>query len=292
MTNELMVQDDSLTKVLAIWQEPEQLTKVRQMFAPKLSNDEFEIYVQMGIACALNPFLREIWAIKYDDKSPAQIFIGRDGYRKIISRNANYDGHIVDAVFSNDTFEVDLVKKYVRHIPNFKDRGKLIGAYCIVYMKNSSIPHYVFAEVNEYNTGKSSWSQKPATMIKKVAEAQAIRMADQTCSSTYSPEEVPDNMVGDYSPKAAQLNKDLNVYEGEKVNVETGEVISAQMPDAGVASPFNYDEIKKMMENAKQLNELHEAASLISGIPISKEQRSELSTIYRKRIEEVKKLEG
>lgn len=33
--------------------------------------------------------------------------------------------------------------------------------------------------MSEYNTGRSVWAQKPSTMIKKVAEAQVLRMTFQ-----------------------------------------------------------------------------------------------------------------
>lgn len=299
MSNDLAVQDEPL--LITMWSEPESLKKIRQMFAPKLTADEFEMYVQMGKSVQLNPFMREIWCIKFDGNAPAQIFVGRDGYRKIISRNPNYEGHIVDAVYSNDEFNVDIVQGSVKHVPNFKDRGKLIGAFAMVYMKNSRIPHYVFAELSEYNTGRSVWKEKPATMIKKVAEAQAIRMADQTCSGTYSEEEMPNDRIADHSPKAEQLNKELHVYEGEQVDQVTGEIMQPESPkreEVKISIPnenapvFTYDDIKLKMETAKSSDELHEAAAVISSMDISKEQHAELSKIYRDRVKEVKKLEG
>ncbi len=311
MTNELMINQN---KVLSMWKDEAQLKTIKDMYAKLATQEEFEIFVQLGINTGLNPFLREIWMIKYDKGAAAQIFVGRDGYRKIISNNANYDGHIVDAVFSNDEFNVDLIQGHVKHIPNFKDRGKLIGAYCIVYMKNSRIPHYVFVEVTEYNTGRSVWKDKPATMIKKVAEAQAIRMADQTCSSTYSEEEMPDDRIGDHSSKAKKLNKALNIYDGETVNHETGEVtthasnhvntdsqdmvpandtdhLNSITDHASNAPQFTFDDIKNTMENCSTIQALNDIASIISSMKISKEQHSDLTKIYRDRLKEIKKTE-
>src|SRR5690349_6155899 len=118
MTNELALNEN---KIMMMWNDEAQLKTIKDMFAKKTTHDEFQIFVQLGIATGLNPFLREIWAVKYGDNA-AQIFVGRDGYRKIISRNPNYDGHIVDAVYSNDEFNVDLVAGYVKHIPNFKNK--------------------------------------------------------------------------------------------------------------------------------------------------------------------------
>lgn len=306
--NEFAVNEN---KVITMWKDEKQLKTIKDMYAKNATQEEFEIFVQLGINTGLNPFLREIWLIKYDKTASAQIFIGRDGYRKIISSNENYDGHIVDAVYSNDEFNVDLIAGYVKHIPNFKSRGTLIGAYCIVYMKNARIPQYVFTEVSEYNTGRSVWKEKPSTMIKKVAEAQAIRMADQTCSNTYSPEEMPDHMVGDHNPKSKQLNESLNIYEGETVDNETGEVtydasatneIATQKSPSNVpvdsvplnpsnAPTYTFEDIKAKMEASSNIETLNDVASLISSLPITKEQHSKLSGIYRERVKEIKKAE-
>lgn len=313
MTNELALNE---SKVLSMWKDEKQLSTIKDMFAKKASKEEFEIFVQMGLSTGLNPFLRELWIIKYDEKAAAQIFIARDGYRKIISKNPNYDGHITDAVYSNDEFNVDLIAGYVKHIPNFKSRGTLIGAYCIVYMKNSKIPHYVFVEASEYNTGRSVWKEKPSTMIKKVAECQAIRMADQTCSSTYSEEEMPDDKIGDHTSKSKRLNESLNITEGETFDHETGEVtasnatnstlqtsenhtdtsnhcdINSVSVDTSNAPTYTFDDIKNKMEASQSIDALNDVASLISSLPISKEQHSELAKIYRDRVKELKKSES
>ncbi len=309
MTNELTINEN---KILSMWKDEGQLKTIKDMFAKKANQDEFNIFVQLGISTGLNPFLREIWMVKYDEKAAAQIFIGRDGYRKLISNNPNYDGHIVDAVYSNDEFNVDLIAGYVKHIPNFKNRGNLIGAYCIVYMKGARIPHYVFCELNEYDTGKSVWAGKKATMIKKVAETQAIRMADQTCSGTYSEEEMPDSMTGDHSSKSKQLNESLNIYEGETVDNETGEVtydasatneIATQKSPSNVpvdsvplnpssAPTYTFEDIKTKMEASNNIETLNDVASLISSLPITKEEHSKLAGIYRERVKEIKKSEG
>jgi phage recombination protein Bet len=169
------------------------LSQIKEIYGKNLSSGEFETFVQIGKATGLNPFLREIWAVKYGN-NPAQIFIGRDGYRKSAQANKDYDYHHVDAVYNNDEFHFDLVKGEVKHHYNFKDRGKLMGSYCLVKRKNSTKPIFVFVEIGEYNKGQSVWKDKPATMIKKVAEAQSLRMAFQELfGGTYDESERWDN---------------------------------------------------------------------------------------------------
>lgn len=158
-----------------------------------LTKEEFITYVEIGRVTGLNPFLREIWAVKYANK-PASIFIGRDGYRKSAQRSRDYEYHSVDAVYSNDVFSV--VDGVVEHSYNLKDRGELLGAYCIVKRKKAGKPMFNYVELKEYYLGNKNedgsikktkfgdmkptiWDLKPATMIKKVAEAQGLRGAFQ-----------------------------------------------------------------------------------------------------------------
>ena len=167
----------------AIWQEQTKLAEVKKIYGKELTDSEFAILVQIGQATHLNPFLREIWAVKYGT-SPAQIFIGRDGYRKAAQSNPDYDYHLVDAVYQNDDFKTEDTE--VRHTYSGKDRGTLVGAYCVVKRKSSTKTMFNFVDIKEYSTGKSLWVGKPATMIKKVAEAQGLRMAfQQLFAGTY-----------------------------------------------------------------------------------------------------------
>lgn len=170
-----------------IWNDEKTLQEIRKTMPANLTDAEFGLLMRIGIRAGLNPFLREIWCLKYASNA-AQIFIGRDGYRKNAQKHKHYDSHYAEAVYSNDDFSVQDGKVF--HKFNMKDRGKLIGAYAIVRKTNTLNTFYVYIETNEYNTGRSVWKEKPATMSKKVAEAQALRMAFQEIfSGTYDESE-------------------------------------------------------------------------------------------------------
>ena len=249
MKNEITNPDNNSGSLM--WGNEEQLKEIRTLFAPNLTGSEFQYFVGLGKATGLNPFLREIWCVKYDDNNksgkpkPAQVFIGRDGYRKAAQAHADYDYHQADAVYENDKFEV--INGEVRHSYTLSKRGKLIGAYCIAKRHKSSRPQYVFAELEEYTTGQSLWAEakwnenkyggkyksggKPATMIKKVAESQCLRAAFQDLlGGTYGEEERMKDL-GDFDPansKSQKTNKSpvasINkILEGEVV--ETPEKI-------------------------------------------------------------------
>lgn len=148
---------------------------IRKTFAPNLTPMEFAMFVGMGKSLGANPFLNEIWAVKYNNRE-AQIFLGRDFYRRKAQEQSTYNGHQVDAVYENDEFK--MVNGKPEHTYNLKDRGKILGAYAVVYVEGRE-PFFNFVEFSEYNKGQSTWKDKPSTMIKKVAEAQALRGAFQ-----------------------------------------------------------------------------------------------------------------
>ncbi len=205
MSNELA----TIQNEMGHWEDESKLKEIKAIFAPKLSDNEFKFFVGMGKANDLNPFTREIWAIKYAENTPAQIFIGRDGYRKSAQRNPDYSHHVVESVYENDEFKFK--NGAIDHAYSASKRGKLIAAYCLVYKKSIDKPIYVYCELSEYSTGKSLWHSetgKQATMIKKVAEAQCLRMAFQEqYSGSYSEYEQPMIIDGQWKQIQTQSEK-------------------------------------------------------------------------------------
>lgn len=173
------------------WEDKNSLEEIRKLFAPNLTEMEFTFFCGMAKATQLNPFLREIWAVKYQQGQAAQVFVGRDGYRKAVQSHTEYDYHQSDAVYENDLFEI--MNGEIKHGYKLTNRGRLVGAYCIAKRHKSTKPVYVFVDLKEYSTGKSLWNEhtgKPATMIKKVAESQCLRACFQDLlGGTYTQDE-------------------------------------------------------------------------------------------------------
>lgn len=298
--------NNSLTTVsntMVMWEESSQLLEIRKLFAPKLTDIEFQIFVGLGKSTGLNPFLKEIWAVKYGkDKdgndTPAQIFIGRDGYRKAAQGHIEYDYHQADAVYENDKFEV--VNGEVRHSYTLANRGKLIGAYCVAKRHKSSKPQYVFADLDEYSTGQSLWADpvwkdnkyggkykqggKPATMIKKVAESQCLRAAFQDLlGGTYGEEEMQypegcpvtiDGDTGKTLTKSENLINKLKSAKEKTINdskiMEVGDVLIST--DNGHAMPNDLTPVDQLLE---------EMYALIAVKKFSKERLTNAMTYYK-----------
>lgn len=152
----------------------EQIELVKSMYARNATNDELKLLLYMSKKYNLDILTREIWLVKFGDQ-PAQIYAGRDGFLKIAH------GDKSDAF---NGFNSDLLPK---NLIDFITRDR--RAYCEVFRKDMSYPIRVVVNMKEYNTGKSTWKKMPITMIKKVAESQALRKAF-TISGVYSPEEM------------------------------------------------------------------------------------------------------
>jgi phage recombination protein Bet len=172
--NALEKRKDAILAFDMVWKNPE---KIKKLFAPDLTPDEFAFFMGLSKSVEANPFLHEIWAVKYDKTKPASTFLGRDYYRKIAQSQPDYDGHMSDAIYSNDKF---IVKNGApEHEYNMEDRGNLIGAYALVWIKGRTRPNFKRVKFSEYNKRQSTWTQIPETMICKVAEAQVLRMTWQ-----------------------------------------------------------------------------------------------------------------
>lgn len=231
-----------------VWQEQNALTEIKNIYGKDLTEGEFTTLCHIGQATGLNPFLREIWAVKYGN-NPASIFIGRDGYRKAAQRDPEYDYHILDAVYQNDDFKVE--NGEIKHTYSVKDRGDLIGAYCTVKRRSASKPTFTFIDFNEYyqgnkdedgkikkkydrfkkqyvDMGETLWDTKPATMVKKVAEAQGLRMAFQSMfAGTYAEderwEEIVELQESESAGEAPETVKLPDPKMEQKVLQKTGE---------------------------------------------------------------------
>ena len=147
------------------------LELIKNSYARNTTDQEFDLFMTLARRYALDPFMRQIWAVKYRPDEPARIFTGRDGFLEIAHRSGQFDG------MDSDVVEKD---------------GKVVGAWATVYRKDMQHPIKVTVRFDEYRKDTPIWQEKPATMIQKVAESQALRKAF-SASGIYVPEEFGDS---------------------------------------------------------------------------------------------------
>jgi phage recombination protein Bet len=240
-----------------MWTDEKSLAEIRGIICPSapLSDVEFGLVVQIGRAAQLNPFLKEIWVIKYGPKSAAQIFIGRDGYRKGAQRQSDYEYHQVNAVYSEDEFRIS--SDEIQHSHGFSNRGELLGAYCLVKRKSASKPTYVMVNIAEYNLKQGLWTSKPETMIKKVAEAQALRQSFQEAfAGTYSDAELPQESSNNVRQLSGTTQteklKNLLLEQRSRQSVHGDElrnlIVSTQLSEERLEKALDYYNVSSLDE--------------------------------------------
>jgi phage recombination protein Bet len=174
--NTAMVQitADKISKLTGF--TPEEVAIIKNTVAKKVTDTELAYFLNISKSVNLNPFNKEIWCYK-DNKDNLLVFSGRDGFLKKAQESQLWNGITSFEVCENDKFELDVPNNKISHVPNFKDRGKIIGAYAIVKPKGCELATIEWAEFKVYNKGKFTWSTHPADMIKKVAETHALKKA-------------------------------------------------------------------------------------------------------------------
>lgn len=136
---------------------PEQMQLITNTVARNASPAELQLFLYRCRNMGLDPLKPgQVHFIKYG-ANPGSIVVGIEGVRLISERTGKKAG----------------VNRGV-----IKDAsGNLIGAWCEVHRKDWPKPAREEVPFAEYNTGSGNWKKMPETMIKKVAEAAALRMA-------------------------------------------------------------------------------------------------------------------
>lgn len=192
--------------------DKQQLELIKKTYAKDCTDDEFLLFIQVAQRTGLDPFSRQIYAIKRGGKMVIQTSI--DGYRLIADRGGNYAGNDEAVFFHNEA-------------------GLLVRATVKVwkFVKGVRCDFTGTAMWDEYvqTDGKGDvtkmWAEKPYIMLSKCAEAQSLRKAfPADLSGLYTHEEMmqADNTpvvitqpsLADARPKAApKALKDLPVNE-------------------------------------------------------------------------------
>ena len=152
-------------------------TTVKNYIAPGATDQEVLYFIELCKAQKLNPFVRDAYLVKYGNQ-PAQIIVGKDVFLKKAGENPYFDGLKAGIVVVDKNGEVKEREGSLK-VPG----DELIGGWCEVYLKNREYPTKCLVSLEEYiqkkkdGTVNSMWSSKPCTMIRKVAQSQALREA-------------------------------------------------------------------------------------------------------------------
>jgi phage recombination protein Bet len=162
---------------LALW-TPEQTQLISTTIAPGCSGDELRLFAYACQRTGLDPFSKQIYAIKRGGKMTIQA--GIDGLRSIAERTGQLDGS--ETLWCGDDgvwTDVWLGSK------------PPAAAKTTIWRKGSSHPFTGVARFADYNAGQGLWSKMGATMVAKCSEALALRKAfPADLSGVYSTDEM------------------------------------------------------------------------------------------------------
>jgi phage recombination protein Bet len=167
---------------LALW-TPEQTQLIATTIAPGCSSDELRLFAYACQRTGLDPFSKQIYAIKRGGKMTIQA--GIDGLRAIAERTGELDGSHTEWCGDDGQWsDVWLSAK------------PPAAAKTTIWRKGSSHPFTGVARFADYNAGQGLWSKMPAAMIAKCSEALALRKAfPANLSGVYSTDEMEQQAI-------------------------------------------------------------------------------------------------
>lgn len=238
--------------------------------ASKVTDAEVFMFLKLCQHQRLNPFLREAYLIKYSDKEPATIVVGKETFTKRAAKSELCAGWQAGVIVKKD--ETLEYRTGTLVLPD----EELVGGWAKVYRKDWKEPLEVSVSMQEYVRRKKdgtlmrNWAEMPATMIRKVALTQALREAfPEQFTGMYSAEEMPvDSTLLPSEPVSTAEN-----YQQEPATLHTTETVSASYTPLP-AKETRTEEIQQTTQSAVQpaVIELHNV--VVSDDPVIMKSRS------------------
>lgn len=177
---------------------------VRNFICKEATIAECRIFLETCKQYHLNPFTKEAYLIHYDNKNgdtASTIVLGKTCYMKMAEAHPQYDGFEAGVIVF-----VPEVGELIHREGSIIYKGEeLVGGWAKTYRKDRSRPFYEEVNFSEYDTKKSLWVTKPATMIRKVALVHTLREAfPATFGGLIDESEVPVDAEADFRELSAE----------------------------------------------------------------------------------------
>lgn len=221
--------------------------------ANRVTEKEFKLFLELCKFQKLNPFLRDAYLVKFGDKD-ANIIVGKDFFIKRAYANEKFKKYTAGIIVleQNGDLENRAGSFYAKQVES------LVGAWCKVEFTDGTDFYHTVA-FDEYNTGKSTWASKPATMIRKVALVQALREAfPEDYQGLYDSSEMGVNEEVLPSREVGLINNNQrkNLFELAENN---GDIVKAIMVKYGYenTSDIREEDYQNICEDIKKLVSLN-----------------------------------
>ncbi|AQW85590.1 phage recombination protein, RecT family [Campylobacter pinnipediorum subsp. caledonicus] len=275
MSNEAMQQNTTLAK--NEWLSREEKEIIKKQFFPQNATTSDMIYcMNVAKTFKLNPILKQIFFIERKSQingqwvSKVEPLAGRDSFLTLAHRSGKFAG--IES-------HTEIKKAPMLVNGEWQEVPELVATAC-VYRTDTQKPFVCEVSFNEYaqftNKGDltSFWRTKPATMLKKVAESQALRKAFDI-SGLYSLDEVGENETT--QPKQQQkqnLNDVVTQKEKDDLNTIVAQEIyphdelEQELIKRGVSSDraedivsrFDINQVKELLDSPSAIDEILRSA--------------------------------
>lgn len=176
---------------------------VRNFICKEATIAECRIFLETCKQYHLNPFTKEAYLIHYDNKNgdtASTIVLGKTCYMKMAEAHPQYDGFEAGVIVMDEA-----AGEPIHREGSIVYQGEtLVGGWAKTYRKDRSRSFYEEVNFSEYDTQKSLWVTKPATMIRKVALVHTLREAfPATFGGLIDESEVPVDAEADFRELSA-----------------------------------------------------------------------------------------
>lgn len=248
MSNEIQVIDHTQASQLGQFNPSrEQLELLKRTIAKDTTDDEFSLFVNTAKRMGLDPFARQIHAVKrWDSKSKCEVMaiqVGIDGYRTIADRTGVY------APGPATEFEVNA-------------KGEIVSATAFVkklvageWHTISAAAHYdEYVQRTKEGVPTSMWKTKPRIMLGKCAEAIALRRAfPSQLAGVYTDDEMPTADAVEAQKPAKELPAKREVPPVAETIAAMGKALSLEkIEEIAAWAKKNYAEGSDDLEAVRQ----------------------------------------
>lgn len=180
---------------------------LKRTVAKGATNEELVIFLENARAYGLNPFLKEIYFLKVQGQFTT--ITSRDGYYKIARDQPNFLKMKSEVVCKDDEFTMEYkmgeLTNFV-HKPS-AEKKDIIGAWCYVWSKDGKNDTFEYLPFKESKQGNRVWTKHPTLMMRKVAEASALKRFSGI-TGLVTAEEMPTNSMSTVVEEAEYYQKE------------------------------------------------------------------------------------